>query len=77
MGGSKAGCNGSRDIAIEQFFHGIKSSRDNVKARQPEKTMQLFQQMQQEGMTPDRFTFVPVLNACANLRALEVGRVHS
>jgi len=39
--------------------------------------MQLFQQMQQEGMTPDRFTFVPVLNACANLQALEVGRVHS
>jgi len=30
--------------------------------------------MQQEGMTPDRFTFVPVLNACANLQALEVGR---
>jgi len=30
--------------------------------------------MQQKGMTPDRFTFVPVLNACASLRALEEGR---
>jgi pentatricopeptide repeat protein len=36
--------------------------------------MELFQHMQQEGMTPDRFTFVPVLNACANLQALEAGR---
>jgi hypothetical protein len=27
MGGSKAGCNGSRDIAIEPFFHGKKSSK--------------------------------------------------
>ncbi|CAN5970524.1 unnamed protein product [Sphagnum jensenii] len=30
--------------------------------------------MQKEGMRPDRFTFVPVLNACAGLRALEEGR---
>jgi hypothetical protein len=28
--------------------------------------------MQLEGLIPDRFTFVPVLNACASLRALEM-----
>ncbi|KAH8962376.1 hypothetical protein BDL97_05G099200 [Sphagnum fallax] len=43
-------------------------------AGQHEKTMELFQQMQQEGMTPDRFTFVRVLNSCSSLRALEKGR---
>jgi pentatricopeptide repeat protein len=36
--------------------------------------MELFKQMQKKGMRPDRFTFVPVLNACAGLRALEEGR---
>ncbi|CAK9210163.1 unnamed protein product [Sphagnum jensenii] len=30
--------------------------------------------MQKKGMTPNTFTFVPVLNACASLRALEEGR---
>jgi pentatricopeptide repeat protein len=43
-------------------------------AGQHEKTMELFQQMQQEGMNPDRFTFVRVLNSCSSLRALEKGR---
>ncbi|CAM6036345.1 unnamed protein product [Sphagnum compactum] len=36
--------------------------------------MELFQQMQEEGMSPNRFTFVPVLKACTSLRALEKGR---
>jgi pentatricopeptide repeat protein len=45
-----------------------------VKTGEYEKTMELFKQMQKEGMRPDRFTFVPVLNACAGLRALEEGR---
>ncbi len=36
--------------------------------------MELSQRMQQEGMVPDKFTFVPVLNACASLQALEEGR---
>jgi pentatricopeptide repeat protein len=36
--------------------------------------MEIFQKMQQEGMVPDKFTFVPVLNACASLQALEEGR---
>jgi pentatricopeptide repeat protein len=45
-----------------------------VKAGQHEKTIELYQEMQQKGMSPDNFTFVPVLNACASLRALEAGR---
>jgi hypothetical protein len=36
--------------------------------------MDLFKQMQQEGMIPNKFTFIPVLNACASLQALEEGR---
>jgi pentatricopeptide repeat protein len=49
-----------------------------VAAGRPEKTLELFREMQQKGMTPDRFTFVAVLNACASLRALEEGRqVHA
>ncbi len=38
-----------------------------LKDGQPEKVMQLFQQMQQEGMIPDKFTFVQVIKACASL----------
>ncbi len=47
----------------------------HVKAGQSEKTMELFQQMQQEGITPDAFTFVQILNACANSQALDEGRL--
>jgi pentatricopeptide repeat protein len=45
-----------------------------VRAGQYEKTLELFQQMQQDCMIPDSFTFVPVLNACATLQLLEDGR---
>ncbi len=37
-------------------------------------TMNLFQQMQQECVKPDRFTFIEVLKACGSLQALEDGR---
>jgi pentatricopeptide repeat protein len=56
------------------IFSWNKKLERYIKAGKPEKTMELFQKMQQEGVTPDRFTFVPVLNACANLQALEEGR---
>jgi pentatricopeptide repeat protein len=36
--------------------------------------MELFEQMQQEGMSPNSFTFVQVLNACSSSQALEKGR---
>ncbi|CAM6023970.1 unnamed protein product [Sphagnum balticum] len=45
-----------------------------VKAGDHETTIELFHEMQQKSMTLDRFTFVPVLNACASLQALEEGR---
>jgi pentatricopeptide repeat domain-containing protein 1 len=44
-----------------------------VKAEQYKKTLEVFQQMQKEGMIPDTFSFVPILNACANLQKLEDG----
>ncbi|CAK9275513.1 unnamed protein product [Sphagnum jensenii] len=45
---------------------------------QHEKMIELFQKMQQEGITPDSFTFVRVLNACASLQLLGEGRyIHS
>jgi len=34
-----------------------------------------FQQMQLEGMSPEKFTFVQAIKACAGLRALEDGRL--
>ncbi|CAK9877781.1 unnamed protein product [Sphagnum jensenii] len=49
-----------------------------VKGGQHQKAMKLFQQMQQEGLSPDKLTFLRVLNACAGLRALDEGRrIHS
>jgi len=37
--------------------------------------MQVFQQMQQKGMSPDKFTLVQVINACASVRSLEGDRL--
>lgn len=45
-----------------------------VRAGQYEKILELFQQMQEDCMIPDRLTFVPGPNACANLQLLEDGR---
>jgi pentatricopeptide repeat protein len=45
-----------------------------VKDGPHKKAMQLFQQMRQEGMSPDAFSFVQVIKACAELGALEDGR---
>ncbi|KAJ7519277.1 hypothetical protein O6H91_20G031400 [Diphasiastrum complanatum] len=42
------------------------------------KALEKYQKMQAQGVDPDKFTFVPVLKACANLSVLEEGRsVHS
>ncbi|CAM6076308.1 unnamed protein product [Sphagnum tenellum] len=46
----------------------------HVKCGQGQKALELFQQMQQEGVEPDSVTFVGVLNACASIFALEEGR---
>ncbi|CAM6026226.1 unnamed protein product [Sphagnum balticum] len=40
-----------------------------------EDALDLFQQMQQEGVKPNKVTFISVLNACASLSALEEGKM--
>ncbi len=46
----------------------------HAKCGQGQKALELFEQMQQEGVEPDYVTFMGVLNACASLGALEHGR---
>ncbi len=46
----------------------------HVKCGQGQKALELFQQMQQEGVQPDSVTFVGVLKACASMVAIEEGR---
>ncbi|CAM6077419.1 unnamed protein product [Sphagnum tenellum] len=46
----------------------------HVKCGQGQKALELFQRLQQEGVEPNSFTFVGVLNACASVAALEEGR---
>ncbi|CAM6069276.1 unnamed protein product [Sphagnum tenellum] len=46
----------------------------HVKCGQGQKALELYEQMQQEGVQPDSVTFVGVLNACASLAALKEGR---
>ncbi|CAK9881683.1 unnamed protein product [Sphagnum jensenii] len=45
-----------------------------LKSGQGQKSLELFQQMEQKGVEPDPVTFVGVLNACASVSALEEGR---
>ncbi|CAK9249874.1 unnamed protein product [Sphagnum jensenii] len=44
-------------VQLNIFAWNQKLTKD-VEDGQPEKAMQLFQQMQQEGMSPEKFTFV-------------------
>jgi pentatricopeptide repeat protein len=73
VGESTACCNGTGAVQLDMFSWNRRFAR-YVKVGQHEKTIELYQEMQQKGMSPDNFTFVPVLNACASLRALEAGR---
>jgi pentatricopeptide repeat protein len=47
---------------------------EHVNCRQGYKELELFLQMEQEGVEPGSVTFVGVLNACASVVALEDGR---
>jgi pentatricopeptide repeat protein len=48
---------------------------EHVKCGEGQRGVELFQQMQHEGVQPDHFTFVVALNACASAKtALEEGR---
>jgi pentatricopeptide repeat protein len=60
-------------VQLDRFSWDTRLARCG-KAGRHEKTIALFQEMQKKGMTPNTFTFVPVLNACPSLRALEEGR---
>jgi pentatricopeptide repeat protein len=73
-GDSRDGCNGTRQSAIDIFAWNQKLTK-HEKDGQLEKAMQLLQQMQQEGTSPDKFTFVQVIKACAGLGRLEDGRL--
>jgi len=53
---------------------GIAMILGHVKCGQGQKALELFRQMQQEGVQPNSVTFVGVLNACASVVALEEGR---
>jgi pentatricopeptide repeat protein len=46
----------------------------HVKCEQGQKALNLFQQMQWEGVEPEPMTFVGVLNSCTSVAALEEGR---
>ncbi|CAM6051192.1 unnamed protein product [Sphagnum compactum] len=46
----------------------------HVKCGQGQKALELFQQMQDEGLQPDPVTMGGVLNACASVAALKEGR---
>jgi pentatricopeptide repeat protein len=46
----------------------------HVNCRQRKKALELFHQMQQEGVQTDTVTFLGLLNACASIVALEEGR---
>jgi pentatricopeptide repeat protein len=46
----------------------------HVKCGQGQKALELFRQMQHEGVQPNYVTFVGVLNACASVITLEEGR---
>jgi pentatricopeptide repeat protein len=61
-------------VQSSNFSFNLKLAK-YVKAGRHAETLRLFQQLQQEqGMIPDRFSFVPVLNACAGLRMLLHGK---
>ncbi len=45
-----------------------------VKCGQGQNALELYRQMEQEGVQPDAVTFVGVLNACASIVALEEGK---
>ncbi len=59
---------------IKDSFSWNRRLAKYAKAGQHEKTVEFFREIQEKGTTPDRFAFVPLLNACANLGTLEEGR---
>jgi pentatricopeptide repeat protein len=63
--GAKLAAMAAGRVSLDCFSLNSRLAR-YVKAGQHEKTIELFQEMQQKGMTLDQFSFVLVLNACAS-----------
>jgi pentatricopeptide repeat protein len=57
MGGNRDGCNRHQANCKMNIFGRNKELTKYVKEGQPEKTMQLFEQMQQEGMILKKSNF--------------------
>jgi pentatricopeptide repeat protein len=74
MGSNKDICNGIRHNVIEHFAWNQKLTK-YVKDGQPEKAMQLFQQMQRKGVCFNKFTFVQVIKVCVGLGTFEDGKL--
>jgi pentatricopeptide repeat protein len=74
MGGSR-GVHKVLGIVQSSIFACNMKLKKYVKGGQPEKAMQLFQQLEQEGMNPGKFTFNHTIKACAGLQALEDDRL--
>jgi hypothetical protein len=72
LGRSGDGCKCTRDLILDSFSWNTSLARSV--APEYEKIMEVFQQMQHEGMSPNKFIFVRVLNAFGNLQALEEGK---
>ncbi len=78
------------ELGKEVHSHAIRSKLESdvcvgnalismyVKCRANEKALNVFQQMQEQGMEPDEITYMGILNACASPAALEWGKdIHS
>jgi len=74
MDGSRGGLK-ALGIVQSSIFAWNTKLKKYVKGGQPEKAMQLFQQLEQEGMNPGKFTFNHMIEACAGLQALEDDRL--
>lgn len=72
LNGSKDDCSGIVNFII--LLERAELHKATSKLGKYKKAVELLQQMPQAGLSPKTFTFVLVLNACANLQAAEEGR---
>jgi hypothetical protein len=68
------GCSERQQDSASRCGHLDGHDIGTCEVRGRHKALKLFPKMQAEGVQPDSFTFVGVLNACASLVALEEGR---
>ncbi|CAM6042465.1 unnamed protein product, partial [Sphagnum compactum] len=63
-----------RDMPVRNVVSWTAMISGSAQQGYAEDALDLFQQMQQEGVKPNKVTFISVLNACASLSALEEGK---